>query len=102
MKVCKIQHLKSCQSFSVLNVERFSVSQWFIRKKSVNLYGVLGQKKFMGREYMGTFRTSFLVDDPKGKIVKVYENVKPPLHAEEVLRDLGDFAKNSAEVRDKE
>lgn len=56
-------------------------------KKIVNKYGVWGKKKFMGREYMGTFRTSFLID-PKGKIVKIYENVKPEIHANEVLEDL--------------
>ncbi len=56
-------------------------------KKVVKLYGVWGKKKFMGREYMGTFRTSFLID-PRGKIAKVYENVKPEVHAEEVLADL--------------
>lgn len=50
-------------------------------------YGVWAKKKFMGREYMGILRSSFLID-PKGKIAKVYENVKPPLHAEEVLEDV--------------
>jgi len=49
-------------------------------KKVVNLYGVWGKKKFMGREYMGTLRTSFLIN-PVGKIVKVYEKVKPAEHA---------------------
>lgn len=56
-------------------------------KKIVTKYGVWGKKKFMGREYMGVFRTSFLID-PKGKIAKVYEQVKPEIHAEEVLADL--------------
>jgi peroxiredoxin Q/BCP len=56
-------------------------------KKVVNAYGVWAKKKFMGREYMGTLRMSFLID-PKGKIVKIYETVKPNLHAEEVLDDL--------------
>jgi peroxiredoxin Q/BCP len=41
----------------------------------------------MGREYMGILRTSFLVN-PEGKIAKVYENVNPVFHAEEVLRDI--------------
>jgi thioredoxin-dependent peroxiredoxin len=53
----------------------------------VNAYGVWGRKKFMGREYDGIFRTSFLID-PEGKIAKVYERVKPQMHAEEVLSDL--------------
>src|SRR3989344_3169611 len=56
-------------------------------KKVVTKYGVWGKKKFMGREYMGTFRKSFLID-PKGKIAKIYENVKPETHAEEILEDL--------------
>ena len=55
-------------------------------KKVVNKYGVWGLKKFMGREYEGTFRHSFLID-PDGKIAKVYEKVKPAEHAEEVLAD---------------
>lgn len=50
-------------------------------------YGVWGKKKMAGREYMGAFRKSFLVD-PKGIIAKVYEKVKPLEHAAEVLEDL--------------
>ena len=57
------------------------------KKKVVKKYGVWGKKKFMGREYEGTLRTSFLID-PKGKIAKLYEDVNPVLHAEEVLRDM--------------
>lgn len=56
-------------------------------KKVVKLYGVWGKKKFMGREYMGTLRTSFLIN-PQGKIVKIYEKVKPAEHAKEVVDDL--------------
>lgn len=56
-------------------------------KKMVNGYGVWAKKKFMGREYMGTLRTSFLID-PQGKIAKIYDNVKPETHVEEVLNDL--------------
>jgi thioredoxin-dependent peroxiredoxin len=59
-------------------------------KKLVQQYGVWGKKKFMGREYMGINRTSFLID-PKGKIVKIYTKVKPGLHAEEVLADVQVF-----------
>ena len=53
----------------------------------VELYGVWAKKKFMGREYMGILRTTFLIDQ-EGKIAKVYENVKPEDHAGEVLRDV--------------
>lgn len=55
-------------------------------KEVVRLYGVWGKKKFMGREYMGTKRQSFLIDE-KGKILKIYEEVKPKEHAGEVLAD---------------
>ncbi len=56
-------------------------------KHVVELYGVWGKKKFMGREYTGTFRHSFLID-PKGNIAKIYTEVKPEKHAEEVLQDI--------------
>ncbi len=62
------------------------------KKEVVKKYGVYGKKKFMGREYMGTMRTSFLVD-PHGKIAKVYEKVNPVTHAEEVLTDLKELKK---------
>lgn len=58
-----------------------------VDKTVVRAYGAWGKKKFLGREYMGTRRISFLID-PKGKIAKVYENVKPETHAKEVLEDL--------------
>lgn len=51
------------------------------------LYGVWGRKKFMGREYDGVFRTTFLIDKD-GKIKKVYKNVKPAEHSAEVLKDI--------------
>lgn len=60
-------------------------------KTVVEQYGVWGKKKFMGREYMGTMRTTFLID-PTGKIAKIYENVKPDAHAEEILADVKAFS----------
>jgi peroxiredoxin Q/BCP len=60
-------------------------------KEVVGKYGVFGEKKMMGRTYMGVKRTSFLVD-PSGKIAKVYAKVKPELHATEVLADLAELA----------
>ena len=47
-------------------------------------YGVYGEKKFMGRTYMGVKRMTFLIDE-KGKVRKVFEKVKPEEHAREVL-----------------
>ena len=56
-------------------------------KTVVKAYGVWAPKRFMGREFLGTRRMSFLID-PQGNIAKVYETVKPALHATEVLADL--------------
>lgn len=47
-------------------------------------YGVYGLKNFMGREYMGVNRSTFLVDKT-GKIVKVFRRVKPAGHSKEVF-----------------
>ena len=52
--------------------------------KICDLFGVWGPKKFMGREYDGVLRTTFLIDK-KGVIAKVFENVKPAEHSVEVL-----------------
>ena len=48
-------------------------------------FGVWGKKEFMGREYMGVNRSTFLVNE-KGKIFKVFEKVKPAGHAQEVFQ----------------
>ncbi|HXG14438.1 MAG TPA: thioredoxin-dependent thiol peroxidase [Candidatus Nitrosotenuis sp.] len=50
-------------------------------------FGVWGKKQFMGKEYMGVIRSTFLVDE-KGKVFKVFPNVKPKGHADEVLQAL--------------
>lgn len=55
-------------------------------KKISNLFGVWGKKNFMGREYMGVMRSTFLVNE-KGKIFKIYPKVKPAGHAKEVLEE---------------
>ena len=60
-------------------------------KEVVGRYGVFGEKKFMGKTYMGTNRTSFLID-PSGMIVRVYQKVKPEKHAAEVIADLAALA----------
>ena len=49
-----------------------------------DLYGVWGPKKFMGREYEGVHRTTFLIG-PDGVILQVFENVKPAKHSAEIL-----------------
>ncbi len=50
-------------------------------------YKVWDKKKFMGREFMGITRTTFLID-PNGNIVKIWHNVKVKDHAKEVLEVL--------------
>ena len=50
-------------------------------------FGVWGKKQFMGKEYMGVQRSTFLVDE-KGKIFKAFPSVKPKGHADEVLQIL--------------
>ena len=72
----------------------------FIEKKNLNLtlisdtdkeiqnkYGVWRLKKFMGKEFLGTIRTTFLIDE-NGKIRKIWDNVKVKGHAEEVLKEV--------------
>jgi thioredoxin-dependent peroxiredoxin len=48
-------------------------------------FGVWAKKNFMGKEYMGIVRSTFLVDE-KGKIFKAYPKVKAAGHAKEVLQ----------------
>ena len=55
--------------------------------KVLKKYKVWGKKKFMGREFMGIIRSTYLIDK-KGKILKVWDNVKVKDHAKEVLKTL--------------
>ncbi|MFN4195394.1 MAG: peroxiredoxin, partial [Thermosynechococcus sp.] len=50
-------------------------------------YGSYGPKKFMGKEYLGVYRDTFLID-PTGKIAAIYRRVKPDAHVAQVLADL--------------
>ena len=60
--------------------------------KVLKKYKVWGKKKFMGREFMGTIRSTFLVDKT-GKIIKIWDNVKVKDHAKEVFDTLKTFTK---------
>lgn len=55
-------------------------------KKLVEEFGVWGQKKFMGKEYMGTLRTTFLIDE-SSKIEKIItpKEIKTKEHAQQIL-----------------
>jgi len=59
-------------------------------KKIVEAYGVWGEKKFMGREYMGTHRVTFLIDG-SGVIQKIWPKVKPEDHAADVLQAIAEL-----------
>ena len=60
--------------------------------KVLKKYKVWGKKKFMGREFMGIIRSTYLIDK-KGKILKVWDNVKVKDHANEVLKTLQNIVK---------
>ena len=60
--------------------------------KVLKKYKVWGKKKFMGREFMGIIRSTYLIDK-KGKILKVWDNVKVKDHAKEVLKTLQNIIK---------
>jgi len=53
----------------------------------IKAYDAWGLKKYMGKEYMGIMRVTYVIDE-EGKILKTYENVKPQDHAQEILKDV--------------
>ncbi len=61
-------------------------------KKVLRKYKAWGKKKFMGREFLGTIRSTFLIDK-KGKIIKIWKDVKVKDHANEVLATLKNIEK---------
>ena len=71
-------HLKQNFNFSLLSDESLEM---------LKAYKAWGLKKFMGKEYMGIHRISYIVDS-KGIIEKVYEKVKTKTHAQDILNDL--------------
>ncbi|MEI6375609.1 MAG: thioredoxin-dependent thiol peroxidase [bacterium] len=56
-------------------------------KSIVEAYGVWVEKSMYGRKYMGTERTTFVID-PKGMIIAIFPKVKPAEHAELVINAL--------------
>lgn len=55
--------------------------------KVIQAYGSWQPKKFMGRDYMGTNRDTFIIN-PKGQIAKEYRGVTPKNHADQIAADL--------------
>ena len=72
-------HKKFCKKMSIPYILLADTTT-----KVSKLFGVWGKKKFMGKEYMGINRSTFLINK-KGKIFKVFEKVKPKGHSKEVL-----------------
>ena len=79
-------NLKSHDKFR----EKFNVKFDLLSDENIVVlkkYKVWGKKKFMGREFMGIIRSTFLIDK-KGKILKIWDSVKVKDHASEVLNTL--------------
>ena len=57
------------------------------KKEVIRAYGALEMKKFMGREYEGVLRKTFLIN-PKGEVAKVFDEVDVNKHAKEILDEV--------------
>ena len=67
--------------------KRFKVPFHLLSDEKVQVqkkYGVWGMKSFLGKKYMGTIRSTIVIDN-KGKILKIWPNVTVNGHAQEVL-----------------
>jgi len=104
-EACSLRDLKS--EFEDLGVKVFGISpddtvshQKFIKKYDLTFQllvdtdqvflkalGVWGERSFMGKKYMGVERTTFLIDQT-GKIIYVWEKVKPEGHGEKILEEV--------------
>ena len=73
-------HKKFCEKMKIPYILLADIDPHTVSK----LFGVWGKKKFMGREYMGINRSTFLVNE-NGKVFKVFEKVKAKGHSKEVL-----------------
>ena len=58
-----------------------------INKKVIKKYGVWGKKTFMGKNYMGIIRTTFLINSNR-KVLKIWNNVRVKNHAKDVYSDI--------------
>lgn len=58
----------------------------------IKSYGSWGKKKFMGKEYEGILRNTYLIN-PQGEIIKEYKDVNPTEHPEAILKDLAALIK---------
>ena len=79
-------HLKFKKKYK-LKFDLLSDEKLVVIKK----YGAWGKKKFLGKSYMGVIRSTFLISS-KGKLLKVWSNVRVKDHANEVLAELKKIA----------
>ena len=77
--------VKRQQNFAAKNELPFSLLA-DENKEIIKAYGVWGPKKFMGREYEGIHRTTFIIDE-KGVIESIIEKVKTKEHALQILKE---------------
>ena len=75
-------HLKFKKKYKI-KFDLLSDEKLLVIKK----YGVWGKKSFLGKEFMGIIRSTFLINS-KGKIHKIWSNVRVKDHAKEVLSEL--------------
>ncbi len=54
-------------------------------RSMLNAYGVWGMKKFMGRQYEGIIRTTFVIDE-NGNIAEIIDQVKTKAHSDQILK----------------
>ncbi|MCA9347608.1 thioredoxin-dependent thiol peroxidase [Candidatus Saccharibacteria bacterium] len=76
-------------------VDKFNLNFTLLSDESTKVIEAFGSwklKKFMGREYMGINRDSYLVN-PEGEIVKKYEGVNPKTHIKEIVEDFKELSR---------
>tara|TARA_S200000501_G_scaffold253265_1_gene237356 strand:- start:39 stop:503 length:465 start_codon:yes stop_codon:yes gene_type:complete len=81
-----ITHLKFKKKYK-LKFDLLSDERLVVIKK----YNAWGKKKFLGKSYMGIIRSTFLINS-KGKLLKIWSNVRVKDHAKEVLAELKKIA----------
>ena len=102
----KLNNLFKKKKTLVIGISKDSISSHIKFKKKHNLkfdllsdeklivikkYGAWGKKSFLGKNYMGIIRSTFLIDS-KGNIIKIWSNVRVKDHAKEVLSELKKIA----------
>jgi len=75
--------------FSILADEQTSVAK---------AYDAFGDKSYKGKEFKGVFRKSYLIN-PKGKVKKLYEKVRPEAHAKQILEDIEMYNKRAEDTK---